>query len=139
MNRLQIIHKLATRASSLAGKIDNNAEAQGLVSLALDHIGNAERWTARSEYDWQEALNEASELLDQAAVQGSVKGKHAAPVADYLTAVALIAGNDDPGETRLEFVAGTVSVGIIASLFGTTAKKVARDVVKVRKNYGLDR
>lgn len=51
----------------------------------------------------------------------------------YLEAVALVALEDDPGVTNVAAVAGTVAVGIIASLFHKPARQVARAVVAVRK------
>jgi hypothetical protein len=56
----------------------------------------------------------------------------------YQTAVAWIALNDGPGDSdahKVSHVAGTVTVLLVADLFGYKPETVARAVVKYRKEH----
>lgn len=50
----------------------------------------------------------------------------------YQDAIDWIAHNDDPDETDVETVRGTLTVGLVADLFGTSTSVVANDVVLAR-------
>lgn len=52
--------------------------------------------------------------------------------ASYREAVAWIAFNDEPSDRNPETVAEIISVVLIAELFGTTAERVAGDVIRFR-------
>ncbi len=53
--------------------------------------------------------------------------------ASYRDAVDFIAQNDDAEELDPESVTGSLTVVLVASIFGTDAEHVARDVVRLRK------
>jgi len=52
--------------------------------------------------------------------------------ASYRDAIDYIAHNDDPAETDEHAVAGTVTVQLVAEIFGVSAAAVAAAVVKIR-------
>jgi hypothetical protein len=54
----------------------------------------------------------------------------------YKKAVEHVALNDDPVELDPEVVAGTISVGLVADLFGVDVDVVAADVVRLRIRVG---
>ena len=55
----------------------------------------------------------------------------------YVEAIDWIANEDNPGdEQSLEVVAGYMSVGLVADLFGVPSHVVARDVVDRRNGTG---
>lgn len=51
----------------------------------------------------------------------------------YKAAIELVALNDDCDETELEFIAASVSVSLVADIFGVDRDKAARDVLEVRR------
>ena len=55
--------------------------------------------------------------------------------ASYREAVAWIAWNDEPTEDDEEVVAGSISVILIADIFGVEPARVARDVVRHRRQH----
>lgn len=50
----------------------------------------------------------------------------------YRFGVEWIALNDDPDVTDEEMILGTLTVGMLADLFGVTQERVAADVVRYR-------
>lgn len=55
--------------------------------------------------------------------------------ASYRDAVNHIAFNDDPSCVDAVEVRGTLTVGLIASIFGVTNERVASDVVRLRVSH----
>lgn len=53
--------------------------------------------------------------------------------ASYREAAWWIALNDEPLELDLEVVESFISVGLVADIFGVSMERVARDVVRYRK------
>jgi hypothetical protein len=53
--------------------------------------------------------------------------------ASYRNGIEHIALNDDPTELDESAVAGSISVGLLADLFGVEVERVAKDVVRFRK------
>ena len=60
----------------------------------------------------------------------------------YYDAIEFIALNDAPADTiglnkveAKEFILGLVTVALVSELFGTTAKKIAKDVYDVRSKF----
>lgn len=54
---------------------------------------------------------------------------------NYDQAVTWIALNDDAGELDVYTVYSTISVGLVADLFGIPTAQVARDVVEYRREF----
>lgn len=52
--------------------------------------------------------------------------------ASYRHGVEIIALNEEPEERDPAVVAGMVSVGLLATLFGVTTERVAGDIVRYR-------
>lgn len=49
----------------------------------------------------------------------------------------IIAMNDDPGEMDVEAVSDSITVMLLAELFGVERERVARDVVRHRAKHGV--
>lgn len=56
--------------------------------------------------------------------------------ANYREGIDIIAMNDDPMEMDVEAVSESITVMLLAELFGVERERVARDVVRHRTKHG---
>lgn len=119
-----------------------------IVTKALDVNGCAVAYRAGRRGAWRYAMNGAAiEPVEARRLDKLLRDFQAAspqPIvsagvkrASYRSGVAWIAMNDDSGSpdaTDETVVAGYISTCLLADLFGVTQERVARDVVRYRRN-----